>query len=107
MQDTAGEVGMSSEVMYSYVPLHMAVQNQGGELEPTYSSSVRIRGVALGTYRKRWTIGSSGKRGSGISVLMARKDDDDIYIYIYIYIYEMLEVMWPQKFFTAKIRFFC
>ena len=32
-------------------------------------------------------IGSSGERGSGISVLLARHDDDDIYIYIYTYIY--------------------
>ena len=63
--------------MYSYVPLHMAVQKQGGQLEPTYSSSVRIRGVALGTYRKRWTIGKGGERGSWISVLMARQEDDD------------------------------
>ena len=36
---------------------------------------------------KRWKIGKSGKRGSGISVLPARHDDDDIYIYVYIYIY--------------------
>ena len=34
-------------------------------------------------------IRRSGERGSGISVLEARRDDDDddIYIYIYIYIY--------------------
>ena len=63
--------------MYSYRPLHMAMQKQGGQLEPTYSNSVRIRGVALGTYRKRWTIGRGGERGSGISVLAARQDDDD------------------------------
>ena len=30
--------------MYSYGPLHMAVQKQGSQLEPTYSSSVGIRG---------------------------------------------------------------
>ena len=35
-------------MMYSYEFLHMPVQKQGGQLEPTYSSSVRIRGVALG-----------------------------------------------------------
>ena len=33
--------------------------------------------VALKTYRKRWTVGRSGKRGSGISVLMAWQDDGD------------------------------
>ena len=43
MQNTAGEVGTSSLVMFSYGPLHMAEQKQGDLLEPTYSSSVRIR----------------------------------------------------------------
>ena len=77
MQDTAGEVRTSSLVMYSYAALHMAEQKQGDQLEPTYSSSVRIQGVALMTCRKRWTIGRGGERGSGISVLMAPQDDDD------------------------------
>ena len=63
--------------MYSYRPLHMAEQNQGDQLAPTYSSSVRIRGVALRTCQKRWTTGRGGERGSGISVLMARQYDDD------------------------------
>ena len=31
----------------------MAEQKQGDQLEPIYSSSVRIRGVALRTYWKR------------------------------------------------------
>ena len=53
MQDTAGEVGMSSLVMYSSGRLHMAKQKQGDQLEPTYSSSVRIRGVSLRTCKKR------------------------------------------------------
>ena len=47
------------------------------QLEHTYSSYVRIRDVALKTCQKRWTIGRSGERGSGISVLAARHDDDD------------------------------
>ena len=51
--------------------------SHGDQLAPTYSSSVRIRGVALRTYQKQWTIGRGGERGSGISVLMARHDDDD------------------------------
>ena len=72
------------EVMYSYGPLHMAEKKQGGQLKPTYSSCVRIRGVALGTSRKRWTIGRNGDRGSGISVLAARQDDDDFYLIIII-----------------------
>ena len=62
--------------MYSYGPLHMAKQKQGGQLKPTYSSSVRIRGVALGTCGKWWTIGRGGERGSGISMLMAQQDDE-------------------------------
>ena len=51
MQDTAGEVATSSLVMYFYGPLYIAEQNQGDQLEPTYSSSVRIRGVVLMTCR--------------------------------------------------------
>ena len=43
----------------------------------TISSYVRIRDVVLKTYLGRWTIGRSGERGSGISVLPARYDDDD------------------------------
>ena len=54
-----------------------------GQLEPTYSSSVGIRVVVLGTYRKRWTIGSGGEWGSGISVLMVWQD----YYYHYYYCY--------------------
>ena len=69
--------------MYSYGPPHMAEQRQYDQLEPTYSRSVPIRDVALKTCQRRWTIGRSGERGSGISVLTARHDD--IYIYIYIY----------------------
>ena len=33
--------------------------------------------VVQKTYLRRWTIGKSGERGSGISVLPARHDDDD------------------------------
>ena len=51
---------------------HMAEQKQDGQVEHTYSSSVRIRDVALKTCQRRWTIGRSGERGSGISVLAAR-----------------------------------
>ena len=63
--------------MYSCGPLHMADQKQDDQLEPTYNSSVSIQDVALKTYQKQWMIGRGGKRGSGISVLMARHDDDD------------------------------
>ena len=86
--------------MYSNGPPNMAVQKQDDQLELTYSNYVRIQDVTLKTCRKRWVIGRSGERGSGISVLVARHNDDDdlyvficmyvyahVYIYIYIYIY--------------------
>ena len=63
--------------MYSYGPLHMAEQKQGDQLEPTYSSSVRIWSAAVKTCQMRWTIGRSGERGSGISALMGQQDDDE------------------------------
>ena len=55
----------------------MAGQKQDDQLERTYSSYVRIRDAALKTCQRRLTIGRSGERGSGISVLAARHDDDD------------------------------
>ena len=63
--------------MYSYGPPHMAVQKQDDQLELTYSNYVRTQAVTLKTCRRRWVIGRSGERGSGISVLTARHDDDD------------------------------
>ena len=77
LANTAGKAGTSSLVMYSYGPPHMAGQKQDDQLEHTFSSYVRIRDVALKTYQRRWTIGRSGERGSGISVLAAWHDDDD------------------------------
>ena len=69
--DTTGEERTNSSVMYSYGPPHMAKQKQDNQQEHTYSSYVRIRDVALKTCQRRWTIGKSGERGSGISVLAA------------------------------------
>ena len=62
---TAGEVGTSSWVMYSWGPLHMDEQRQDLHFEPTYSSSVPIRDVTLRICRKQWTKGRCGVRGSG------------------------------------------
>ena len=45
--------------------------------EHTFSNYLRIRDIVLKTCLGRWTIGKSGERGSGISVLPARHDDDD------------------------------
>ena len=67
--------------MFSYVPPHMVELKQGDKLEPTYSSSVRIRDLARKTCQKRWTIRRSGERGLRISVLVTRHDDD-IYAHI-------------------------
>ena len=55
----------------------MAAQKQDDQLERTFSSYVRIQAFVLKTCLGRWTIGRSGERGSGISVLPARYDDDD------------------------------
>ena len=63
--------------MYSYGPPRMAKQKQDHLLEHTYSIYVRMRDVTLKTCQKRWMIGRSGERGSGISMLAARYDDDD------------------------------
>ena len=49
----------------------MDEQKQDDQLESTFSSSVRIRGVALKIERKQWTIEWGGERGSGISGLIA------------------------------------
>ena len=49
----------------------MDEQRQDDQLETTYSSSVPIRDVALKIYREQWMIEKGGKKGSGISVLMA------------------------------------
>ena len=49
----------------------MDEQRQDDQLEPTYSSFVSIRDVALKTCWKKWTIEKGGEGGSGISVLMA------------------------------------
>ena len=55
----------------------MAVQKQDDQHEHTFSNYVRIQDVVQKICRRRWTIGKSGERGSGISVLPARHDDDD------------------------------
>ena len=39
--------------MFSCGPPHMAEQKQGDQLEPTYSSSVKIRDVAMKNCQKQ------------------------------------------------------
>ena len=113
----AGHCWRSRDELISDVLLwapHMAGQKQDDQHEHIFSSYVRIRDVALKTCQRRWTIGKSGERGSGIYVLVARHDDDEsyqqllqhkiivfsheninIYIYIYIYIYISTKVDMP------------
>ena len=55
----------------------MDVQKQDDQHELTYSNYVRTQDVTQKTCRRRWMIGRSGERGSGISVLAVRHDDDD------------------------------
>ena len=60
----------------------MAVQKQDDQHEQTFCNYVRLQDVVLKTCLRRWTIGKSGERGSGISVLPGRHDDDDdVYVY--------------------------
>ena len=104
-QDTAGEAGTNSSVIYSYGPPHMTNQKQDDQLEHTYSCYVRIQDVTLKTYPKRRTIGRSGERGLGIPVLAARHNDDDDDIYIDYRSYG--NQTWPIKWnaFSSKQRF--
>ena len=61
----------------------MAEQRQDDQLERTYSISVPIRDVGLKTCNRQWTIGRDGERGSGISMLMVRRNDDDACSYLH------------------------
>ena len=65
MQDTAGEAGTSSYVMYSYGPPHMAGQKQDDHHEHTFSSYVRIRDVALKTSQSDERQGKVAREGQG------------------------------------------
>ena len=76
----AGHCWRSKDELISDVLLwtpHMDVQKQDDQHELTYRNYVRTQDVILKTCRRRWMIGRSGERGSGISVLVALQDDDD------------------------------
>ena len=76
----AGDCWRSKDELISDVLLwtpHMTVQKQGDQHEHTFRSYVRLGDVALKTCLRRWMIGRSGERGSGISELAARHNDDD------------------------------
>ena len=94
----AGHCYRSSKVMLSDGPPHIAEQKQDDQLEHAYSSFVRIRDIALGTCQKRWTIGRSDKRGSGISMLAAQDDDDDDEVQTWIEILQnVLLAYFPEE----------
>ena len=76
----AGHSERSRDELISDVPVwtpSYGRTKQDNQLEHTYSSSVRIRDVALKTCQKRLTRGRSVERGSALSVLAVRHDDDD------------------------------
>ena len=81
----AGHCSRSRDELISDVLLLTPTNGRAkaGRPDRTYIRQLRIRNVSLKTCQRRWTIGRSGEKGSGISVLAARHD---IYIYIYIYI---------------------
>ena len=80
--------------MYSYGPPHMAKQKQDNQHEHTYSSYVRTQDVTLKTCQRRWIIGRSGERGSGISMLVVWHDDDDDEIAIRNAIHPVMKAFW-------------
>ena len=81
----------------------MAVQKQDDQHEHTFSSYVRIRDVVLKTCLGRWTIGRSGERGSGISVLPARHDDDDDYHILLSYYYNHISLYYFNYYYIIII----
>ena len=85
-----------------WTPTHGS-QKQDDQHERTFSSYVRIRDVVLKTYLGRWTIGRSGERGSGISVLPARDDDDDDDIYMYKEKFKKKKSKREEFFFWRKV----
>ena len=97
--------------MYSFGPPHMAKRRRDVLFELTYSSYVRTRDVTLKTSQRRWIIGRSGKRWSGISVLAARHhDDDDMHMNIlHIWIFDVFVfgyvANWPYRFCFVKCCF--
>ena len=76
----AGHCWRSRDELISDILLwnpHKAKQKQDDQHEHTFSNYVRIRDVVQKTCQRQWTIGKSGERGSGISVLPAQHDDDE------------------------------
>ena len=76
----AGHCWRSKDELISDVLLwtHTYGQAKAGRPAQTYIQQLwEDTGCTLKTCQRRWIIGRSGERGSGISVLAARHDDDD------------------------------
>ena len=82
-----------------WTPTHGG-QKQDGRHEHTFSNYVWIRDVVRKTCLRRWTIGKSGERGSGISVLPARHDDDEPIWKLY---FENKEILWREDRVVSKM----
>ena len=54
-------------------------------LVSVYSCSVQIRGVALKTCQKQWTIVKGDRKRSGISVVKLRHDDHDYFTFLRVF----------------------
>ena len=73
----------------------------------TFSNYVRIRDVVQKSCQRRWTIGRSGERGSGISVLPARKDYDNwCNKHNSTYYYQVQIILFIAKNVFARSKFF-
>ena len=75
----AGHCWRSRDELISDVLLWTPTHGRAKAGRPAQTYYVRIRDVVQKTCLRWWTIGKSGERGSGISVLPARHDDDDHY----------------------------
>ena len=90
----AGHCWRSRDELISDVLLWTPTYGRAKAGRPARTYLQQLRDVALKTFQMRWTIGRSGERGSGISMLAARHDDDDDFflrfswtLLCFIYIY--------------------
>ena len=77
MQDTAGEAGRTHKWCTLMDPHTWPCKSRTTSTNIHSATKMRIRDAVQTTCQRRWTVGKSGERGSGISVLTARHDDDD------------------------------
>ena len=73
----AGHSWRSKDELISDVLLWTPAYGRAKAGRPARTYILQLWDVALETYQRRWTIGRSGEKGSGISVQAARHDDHD------------------------------